>query len=279
MFNAAWLHESIHGTIAAYVATGFAVAGVYAWTLLRGTASANARLGMRIAMGIAVVSIAVQFVAGDLAARKVADLQPEKFAAMEGQYQTEEGAPLRIGGIPTGDSTKFAIEIPKMLSFLGYRDFDATVTGLDAFPANDRPNETLTHLSFQAMVGSAFAMLGIAGWYWIAAWRRRSTVFRTGRWLNVAIVAGGFLGFLATQAGWFVTEVGRQPWVVRGYLRTTDAATTRDGVQIFFLLFTLLYVVISVALVVALIKWPRGGVQGGARDAANPTTEEASHVS
>ncbi|MES4792639.1 MAG: cytochrome ubiquinol oxidase subunit I, partial [Chloroflexota bacterium] len=142
---------------------------------------------------------------------------------MEGQYETERGAPLRIGGIPMDGKTRYAIEIPKLLSFLGYRDFDAEVMGLNAVPPEDRPNELLTHLSFQVMVGAGFALLFIAGWYWVAWWRRRKAgEWLPGRALRWALVAGGFLSFAALQAGWFVTEFGRQPWVARGLLRTTD---------------------------------------------------------
>lgn len=271
MFNAAWLHEAIHGTLASYVVTGFAVAAVYAWLIWRRAPAVHPRLGLQLAMVLAAVAIPLQIVAGDFAARRVAELQPVKFAAMEGQYETERGAPLRIGGIPMEGETRYAIEIPKLLSFLGYRDFDAEVMGLNAVPPEDRPNELSTHLSFQVMVGAGFALLFITGWYWVAWWRRR----RAGEWLpgralRWALVASGFLSFAALQAGWFVTEFGRQPWVVYGFLRTSEGVTERDGILVFFVLFTLLYVVISAGLVVALLRWPHGprraaGLPGGAR--------------
>ncbi|WP_322818476.1 cytochrome ubiquinol oxidase subunit I [Tepidiforma sp.] len=271
MFNAAWLHEAIHGTLASYVVTGFAVAAVYAWLIWRRVPAVHPRLGLQLAMVLAAVAIPLQIVAGDFAARRVAELQPVKFAAMEGQYETERGAPLRIGGIPMDGETRYAIEIPKLLSFLGYRDFDAEVMGLNAVPPEDRPNELLTHLSFQVMVGAGFALLFIAGWYWVAWWRRRKAgEWLPGRALRWALVAGGFLSFAALQAGWFVTEFGRQPWVVYGFLRTSEGVTERDGILVFFVLFTLLYVVISAGLVVALLRWPHGprraaGLPGGAR--------------
>lgn len=274
MFNAAWLHEAIHGTLASYVVTGFAVAAVYAWLIWRRVPAVHPRLGLQLAMVLAAVAIPVQIVAGDFAARRVAELQPVKFAAMEGQYETERGAPLRIGGIPMDGETRYAIEIPKLLSFLGYRDFDAEVMGLNAVPPEDRPNELLTHLSFQAMVGAGFALLFIAGWYWVAWWRRRKAgEWLPGRALRWALVASGFLSFVALQAGWFVTEFGRQPWVVYGFLRTSEGVTERDGILVFFVLFTLLYVVISVGLVVALLRWPHGprraaGWPAGARKEA-----------
>lgn len=259
MFNAAWLHEAIHGTLASYVVTGFSVAAVYAWLLWRKKPAVNAKLGLQLGMIVAAVSIPLQIVAGDFAAKRVAELQPVKFAAMEGQYETQRGAPLRIGGIPMNGETRFAIEIPKALSWLGYGDLNAEVLGLNDVPEEDRPNELLTHLSFQVMVGAGFALLGIAAWYWVAWWRRRRQAgWLPGRALSWALMASGFLSFAALQAGWFVTEFGRQPWVVYGYLRTSEAVTEREGILGFFILFTLLYIVISIALVVALVKWPHG---------------------
>jgi cytochrome d ubiquinol oxidase subunit I len=235
------------------------VAAVYAWLIWRRVPAVHPRLGLQLAMVLAAVAIPLQIVAGDFAARRVAELQPVKFAAMEGQYETQRGAPLRIGGIPVDGETRYAIEIPKLLSYLGYRDFDAEVMGLNAVPPEDRPNELLTHLSFQVMVGAGFALLFIAGWYWVAWWRRRKAgTWLPGRALHWALVASGFLSFAALQAGWFVTEFGRQPWVVYGYLRTSEGVTEREGILAFFVLFTLLYVVISVGLVVALLRWPHG---------------------
>jgi cytochrome d ubiquinol oxidase subunit I len=275
MFNESWFHQALHGTLASYVTTGFAVAAVYAFFALRGRRDDRTLLGLKLAMGMAAIAIPLQILAGDISAQAVAEAQPAKFAAMEAQRETQRGAPLRIGGIPVDGETKYAIEIPNMLSFLGFRDLDAEVTGLEAFPANERPNEALVHLLFDVMVGTGLAMLGVAGWYW---WRqRRKRGSPPGRWLLRAIALAGVLSFVATEAGWMVTEFGRQPWVVHGFLRTEDAATDREGILPFFILFTALYVVILVALIVALLKWPRGdhtepGSPGSDRDAteANP---------
>lgn len=276
MANAAWPHQAIHGTLASYVVTGFAVAAAYAWLTWRRKPVLHPQLAMQLAMGMAAVSIVLQLVAGDFAARRVAELQPAKFAAMEGQYRTEAGAPLRIGGIPVDGETRFAIEIPKALSLLTYRDPDAVVTGLEEIPPDARPNELLTHLSFQAMVGSGFALLAIAAWYWLAWWRSRGSRFVLGRGLRLALIASGFLAFLALETGWFVTEFGRQPWVVYGHLRTAEAVTSREGIGAIFLLFTAIYVVVSVALVVALLRWPHGrrgehppAIPGSVREAAD----------
>ena len=256
MFNRAWFHEALHGTLASYVTTGFAVAAVYAFLIYRGRGGKQAYLGLKVAMAMAAIAIPLQIVSGDLSARAVAADQPIKFAAMEAQQTTQAGAPLRIGGLPFGSETKYPIEIPKGLSFLGFGNINATVTGLDSVPPADRPNEPMTHLSFDMMVGSGFAMLFIGAWFWWAWWRRRAS-FVPGRWLLRAVAAGGVLGFVAIEAGWFVTELGRQPWLVHGYFRTSQGVTDRGGIEVFFALFTLLYIVISVGLVAALIRWPR----------------------
>lgn len=256
MFNAAWFHQALHATLSSYVVTGFAVAGVYGWLRLRGREDARSGIALKMAMGMAVVAIILQIATGDIASRRVHDLQPAKFAAMEGQYETERGAPFRIGGIPIDGKTRFAIEIPYGLSLLMTFDPNGEITGLDAFAEEDRPNEALVHLSFQVMVGSGFAMLGIAAWFWVALWRRRGEAWRPDRWLARALILAGFLSFLATQAGWFVTEWGRQPWVIYDVLRTEDAVTDRDGIQLIFVLFAALYFVISAALIYALLKWP-----------------------
>ncbi|GBD22672.1 Putative cytochrome bd menaquinol oxidase subunit I [bacterium HR29] len=276
MFNAAWLHQAVHGTLASYVVTGFTVGAVYAWLIWRKVPAVNPKLGLQVAMAMAAVSIPLQIVAGDFAARRVAELQPVKFAAMEGQYGTERGAPLRIGGIPMDGETRFAIEIPRLLSYLGYRDFDAEVLGLNDVPEDERPNELLTHLSFQVMVGGGFALLFLAGWYWVASWRRRREAWLPGRALTWALVAGGFVSFAALQTGWFVTEFGRQPWVVYGYLRTSEGVTEQDGILGFFILFTALYVVISIALVTALLRWPHNGPKR--EPAARPAGSEVPGV-
>lgn len=275
MFNKAWFHEALHGTLASYVTAGFAVAAVYAVLMLRGHRDAQTRLGLKVAMGLAAIAAPLQLISGDISTRAVAADQPAKFAAMEAQSVTEAGAPLRIGGIPVGDETRYPIEIPKALSFLGYGDFNATVTGLDAFPVDERPSEASTHLVFDIMVGSGVALLFIGGWFWWA-WRQHRAAFDPGPWLLRAVAAGGVLGYVAIESGWFVTELGRQPWLVRGYFRTAEGVTDRSGIQVFFVLFTLLYVAISAGLVAALVRWPHGPVQ---RE-ASPTgdTGGASHV-
>jgi len=257
MFNKAMPYEVTHGTIAAYVATGFAVAGVYAIAMLRGDRSEHTKKALALALAVAVVFTPLQIVSGDLSARFLAHNQPEKFAAMEGQFQTERGAPLRIGGIPDPDdgTTRFAVEIPRLGSFLAYEDFDAEIRGLDSFPQDEIPDVRLVHYPFQVMVAIGFFLLFVAAWFWGTAWRRKR--FDPGRLQLLAIAATMPLGFVAIEAGWFVTEFGRQPWIIYQLMRTDEAATPREGIGFVLLLFTLVYVALAAGLALLLLREQR----------------------
>jgi cytochrome d ubiquinol oxidase subunit I len=223
--------------------------------MLRGDRSEYNRRAMMLAFSVGLVAVVLQIVTGDLSARFVADKQPEKFAAMEGQFETETGAPLRIGGWPDPDSgeTRWAIEIPKAGSFLAFRDFDAEVRGLDAFPQDETPDSRLVHTSFQVMVASGFFMLFVAAWFLAAAARRRSV--DPGTWLLRAMLVASPLGFVAIEAGWFVTEFGRQPWIIYHLMLTSEAATPRDGIAWLLMLFFLVYIALAAGLVMLLFRW------------------------
>ncbi|GAC1541944.1 MAG: cytochrome ubiquinol oxidase subunit I [Vulcanimicrobiaceae bacterium] len=251
MFNKAMPTEVIHTTLSAYVFTSFAVATVYAVTLLREPANRYAKSALRAAMLVAVVSIPLQLVAGDLSARFDAHEEPVKLAAMEGQFKTERGAALQIGGLPDTNArtTPFAIRIPYLLSILAFEDPHAEVRGLDAFPRGDEPPVAAVHLAFDVMVGSGSTLLAIAGW-WAFATRfgRRATSRPVAR----ALAVGGPLAFVAMEAGWMVTEEGRQPWIAHGFMRTRDAVTTAPGLDIAFYGFTLLYLFLAITLVILL---------------------------
>jgi cytochrome d ubiquinol oxidase subunit I len=186
-------------------------------------------------------------------AKYVFRTQPVKFAAMEGQFKTERNAPLRIGGWPDSEArvTRLAIEIPGGLSYLATRDASAEVPGLDQVPRSDWPNVEITHLAFQTMVGSGMALLVVSVWFWISYCRSGAALFERRRLLG-AIALAAPLGFIGLEAGWFVTEVGRQPWIIQGVMRTRDAVTPAAGVSAMFYVFSLVYVVLGVTLVVLL---------------------------
>jgi len=249
-----WAHMAWHSTLACYLSVAFAVAGWYAWRML-GRADDYARAALLIAMSVGSIAAVLQPVSGDFLAKYVFRTQPVKFAAMEGQFRTEKAAPLRIGGWPDSKAgqTRWAIEVKGGLSFLATGDPAAEVPGLDRVPRSNWPNVELTHLAFQIMVGSGTALLLVSVAFW-ATLLFRGTAALSYRWLLWAVVLAGPLGFLGLEAGWFVTEVGRQPWIIQGVLRTSDCVTPASGVVEMFVLFSLLYGVLGVTVVVLLRK-------------------------
>ena len=263
MRSAAAFPEALHMLLAAYAATGFAVAGIHAFLLLRGGARAFHARALGIALVVGAPAAVLQPLSGDISARMVARTQPVKLAALEGQWETERGAPLRIGGWPDAarEETRWALQIPGALSLLAFHDPRAEVKGLKSVPASDRPPVAVVHVAFQVMVacGTALALLALwAGW---AAWRRHDLAGE--RRLLRALVIAAPLGFVATEAGWTVTEVGRQPWVVQGLLRTAEAVTPMPGLIVPMVLFALLYIglgAIVVALIASLVRETRAGV-------------------
>jgi cytochrome d ubiquinol oxidase subunit I len=253
MLNPSALQQVIHMTLAAYIATALIVAAVHAYYLLQDRTSDFHRRAFGLALAVAMVCIPLQLVSGDYSAKTVADTQPAKFAAMEGHYETQAGAPLIIGGIPDDEAmeTAYAIKIPGFLSFLAEWDFSAKVTGLEDIPRDEWPNTRIVHWAFDLMVTCGMLMMGLAlwgGWQW---WR--SGRIPTGPWLLRAAVAAGPLGFIAIEAGWVVTEVGRQPWIIYDVMRTKEAVTPMEGLVVPFATFTGLYVVLSV-LVLFLLR-------------------------
>jgi len=264
MFNAAMPYEVTHGALASYVATGFAVAGVYAIAMLRGDRSEYVRKALVLGLAVAAVFTPLQIISGDLSARFLAHNQPEKFAAMEGQFETEKGAPLRIGGFPDTENKtmRYAIEIPNLGSFMAFDDFDAEVRGLNSFPQDEIPDPRLVHYPFQAMVGIGFFMLFVAAWVLgIAWWRKR---IDPGRLQLLAIAATLPLGFVAIEAGWFVTEFGRQPWIIYHLMRTDEAATPREGIGFILLVFILVYIALTAGLALVLLRERRRPLEPGA---------------
>ena len=227
--------------VSAYVVTGFLVAAVYAAGMLRGRTDIFHRRGLAAGMAMAAVAIVLAGITGDSSARFIYGAQPAKFAAMEGIYQTQRGAPIHLGGIPSDSQHRvlFAIEIPKALSFLATFDPNAEVRGLDTFPAADRPNPVFVHLSFDGMVGLGLFIGLLAAAFWLLAIRRRSVPRMP--LLLMGLVAGGPASALAMESGWFVTEFGRQPWIVYGVMRTSQAATTAPALGLTFAVFIVVY--------------------------------------
>jgi len=265
VFNPATPTETLHVLASAYAVTGFCVAAVYAAGILKGRTNPLHRRALPLAMLMAALATPLLGLTGDASARFDAAREPVKLAAFEPVFRTQRGAPLHVGGIPNpaAERTDFAIEIPKALSFLAFYDADAQVTGLDAFRPEDRPNPIPVHIAFQLMVGIGFGLGFLALAYWIAAWRRRR--FPTGRWILWAIVAAGPASVVGMESGWIVTEMGRQPWIVQGVIRTADAATTAPGLATTFVIFIAIYIALAVTcarLLLAQAKRDRGRSDG-----------------
>jgi cytochrome d ubiquinol oxidase subunit I len=265
MLNPSTPVMTTHMLLAAYMATGLSVAAVYALGMLRGRRDTYHRRGMAVGLAVGLALVPVQVVVGDWAARHVAETQPVKLAGLEGQWETTANAPLRIGGIPipSREETVFAIEIPSGLSWLAFGDPNAVVRGLKEVPAADRPNTVLMHLAFQAMVGIGFGLLALGAWAGLA--RLRRTRLPEGRWFLRAVLVAGPAAFVAVEAGWIVTEVGRQPWIVQNLMRTADAVTTRPGIGWHLSVTILVYSLLAVACSWLLLRLARRsrGPQGG----------------
>jgi len=246
MFNEAWLTQSLHMTVAAFVSTGFAVAGVHALMILKGKNVAFHHKAFQIAAIFGTVAACLQPLSGDLSAKDVAQRQPAKLAAMEAHFHTEKQASLIIGGIPdtTAKKVDYALKIPGLLSFMATGDFNGEVKGLDQIPAEDHPPVAVTHYAFQIMVGLGMAMVFVALIYFLALWKKKSWL--NSNWLLKVFVLATPMGFIALEAGWTVTEVGRQPWIINGVMRTADAVTPMPGIAYSFYLFTGVYISLSI---------------------------------
>jgi cytochrome bd ubiquinol oxidase subunit I len=254
LLNPMAFSQTLHMTIAAYAATGFLVAGVHAFMLLGERENLFHRRALAIALAVGGVAATLQPLSGDISARAVAVTQPVKLAAMEGHFETEARAPLRIGGLPDEEKreTKYSIEIPAGLSILSFHDPNAVVQGLNDFPRELWPNVTIVHLAFQVMVGLGTLMMLAALWGALTWWRKRA--LPDGKWFLRSLVALAPAGMIAIEAGWVVTEVGRQPWIIQGVMKTAEAVTPMPGLVVPFVTFTLLYVFLSVIVVWLLIR-------------------------
>jgi cytochrome d ubiquinol oxidase subunit I len=252
MFNPAAGPQVVHMLFAAYAAVGLGVAGIHARLLLRDGGNAFHRRAFVVALVVGLPAALLQPLSGDWAGRTVARTQPAKLASLEGHFETEAYAPLRIGGIPdvTRRHTPYALEIPGGLSVLAHGNPAAPVTGLNDIPRDLWPPVTAVHLAFQVMVGIGTWLALLAVWAAVAAWRGRLFDSRT---LLKAFVWSTPLGFVAIETGWAVTELGRQPWIVQGVMRTSDAVTPMPGLVVPFASFTLIYIGLA-AVVITLLR-------------------------
>jgi cytochrome d ubiquinol oxidase subunit I len=280
IFNKAMPLQSLHMLVAAYLVGGFLVASVYAWGMLRGRRDRYHRLGFLIPFTVAAIATPFQMLVGDELARWVYNNDPVKFAAIEMVPKTASDVPETLGGwLDSEGEVEGGIAIPGLASILSDpADGTSTVIqGLDSFPADSRPNDhevTVVHLAWDVMIGLGTLLSLLSVWYF-ASWvfKRRMPKSRLFLWIAAA---AGVMSILAMEAGWVVTEVGRQPWIVRNFMRVEDAATGNEGVWVTFLAVCGIYVGLAVTLVLVLRlmsrRWREGdeGVESAGPYAPRP---------
>ncbi|MEU2347934.1 cytochrome ubiquinol oxidase subunit I [Modestobacter sp. NPDC049651] len=251
LFTDAFGYEAVHMLLAAYMVAGFTIAGVYAVGMLRGRRDRLHRLGLVIPLTVAAIATPVQVVVGDVAAREVFQQEPAKFAMIEALTETDTRVPEVLGGVLVDGELRYGLEVPLGASLLAGLDPDTEIQGLDAIPAEYRPADRLVntvHIAFQVMVGIGTALLALSAWYAWLWWRRRRQPDRVpdNPWFLRCVAVSGVLAVIALEAGWVVTEVGRQPWIVVGHLRTAEAVTTSGNVWLFYGATVALYAALGV---------------------------------
>jgi cytochrome d ubiquinol oxidase subunit I len=256
MTNRAMPVQTTHMILAALMVAGFGVAAVYAAGWLRGRRDRYQRLGFLVPFTLAAVVTPVQIGVGDWAARFLAQRQPVKLAALEGLRQTERGAPLTVGGLYFDGRVHLGLRVPKGLSILAHHDPDALIHGLDEVPPDDRPPVAVVRNAFQLMVAIGTALLALGAWFAVVWWRRREPP--SSSWFYRAAVAAGFAAPLALEAGWIVTEVGRQPWIVWRVMRVEDAVTTAPHIRVGLYFLILVYGLLTWGTVFVLRRLPAG---------------------
>ena len=260
IFNQGITTQVPHMYVAAFLVVGFSVASVYAVGMLRGRRDAYHRLGLLLPLTVAAVAMPLQFFLGDASARSMAANQPIKFAAMEYVWETGPNKPEILGGImdTTTGEVRWGIPIPGLASLLTGFSTDTVIEGLANVPPDDRPPATVVHLAFDIMIGAAMVLSALSLWFAWVWWKRRDLPDTPGvRWFLRLTTTSGIITIIAVWAGWTVTEVGRQPWVVYGYLRTADAVTDAGGIWWWFLGIIVLYAAIFTTAVVVIRKLAR----------------------
>ncbi len=258
VFNPSFPYRLGHKLLASALTAGFLIAGVSAWQLIKGTATDGTRKALRTAVTAVALVIPLQIFMGDLHGLNTLEHQPAKIAAIEGIWHTEKGAPLTLFGLPNEKEgrTDYALQIPKFASLILAHDINAELKGLNEFPGAHPPVAPV-FWGFRVMVGVGMLMLAVA---WVGAFvlyrRRRQDLATLPRALLYTLVGMTFSGWVATLAGWYVTEIGRQPYLVYGLFKTADAvAPHAPGMVATTLLAYLVVYVLLLAAYVGVIKY------------------------
>ncbi len=260
MLNPATLVQYLHMLLAAYMMSGFLVAGVYAWGWLKGRRDRHHRLGFLIPFIVAAVASPLQIVVGDTAARRLIEAQPAKFAAMELIPEAGTRVPLTVGGFLKDGEVVAGIEIPGLASVLGTRSLDGALPGLDQIPPEEVPPVNIVHVAFQLMVAIGFGLLALSLWMAIVWWRRKRLPESVWFWRGTSVAGLGAV--VAIESGWITTEVGRQPWIVWQLVRTADAVTAAQGVIWSMSAIAVVYLVLTGATLIALRRISAGFSRG-----------------
>jgi cytochrome d ubiquinol oxidase subunit I len=261
IFNPSFPYRLAHMSLASGITAAFLVAGLSAWRLLRAPQDGGARVTLRFGVRVAAVLVPLQILAGDLHGLNTLEHQPAKIAALEALWTTERGAPLTLIGIPNEEEkrTDFALKVPRLGSLVLAHDMDAEIKGLDAF--KDHPPVAPVFFAFRVMVGMGILML-LLSFTAVYVLRKKEP---PPRWLLWSLAGFAFSGWVATLAGWLVTEIGRQPWLVTGILRTADAAGKASGAQLGASLtaYVLTYAALLISYMVVLTHLAGKGDGGG----------------
>lgn len=278
LFNPSMPYRVVHMLLASGLTVAFLLAGLSAWRKLRGDDRPDVALTLRTGTVLAAVLIPIQIAVGDMHGLNTLEYQPEKIAAMEGVWNTERGAPLLLFAWPDEQArtNRAEIGIPRGASLILRHDAEAEIRGLNEFP-NAHPPVKPLFFGFRVMVGVGLLMLAVS---WLGSWWTRGGRTPPRLWLRAA-VAMTFSGWVATLAGWYVTEIGRQPWLVHGVLRTADAATKKAiplGTSL--TLYLLMYVGLIVAYISVLYYLAHNGAGGHPPTTSNGSVSTAgeSHV-
>ncbi|MBS4209953.1 cytochrome ubiquinol oxidase subunit I [Bacillus sp. FJAT-50079] len=251
MFNPAMPTKVAHVVVTCYMTAAFVLASIAAFRLLKGSDHIYHKKALFLTMKLGLIFSIATAVIGDFSGKYLAEYQPEKLAAAEWHFETEEKAPLILYGVLDNGEVKYAIKLPFALSFLAHSDPTAEVLGLDQFLEDEIP-PLYIHYLFDIMVTIGMWMVLLSFVFWIGTKRR--WVFVQSNWFRWLIVLGGPLSLIAIEAGWWLAEVGRQPWILRGIMRTADAATSSNQVDLMLMLFSGLYLILGMGTIVVLSR-------------------------